>query len=358
VKSLLRPAFARIWWSAGLLLSASPLALAQDEPLQREVARCLEIAKAQPSGALFRDVALARLRNADQCLQAGWSACALRDLALAMDAMASFAATKPDAGGDTLEALDVEWKRVQQDLFAKPPAALPESLSSERRALAESARSQSREYFDASRDYAIATTFQSGRFYLSLARAHAGFAELVRTLPPKETRPAPAVRALAKDLDDLEQRLVKAYRDKPASEDQTQYTVVSADIKSARELMEAGAPMGALSQYLEAVLAFGLLQVRTPDAAALDALQAAHDSFAERFEDDEIDHGIGRMYFELAECEWARQRARPEAIAARTVQVVLAEVLPRYFAAIDPAREAPAPATPGVVVTMVRWPYT
>jgi hypothetical protein len=106
------------------------------------------------------------------------------------------------------------------------------------------------------------------------------------------------------------------------------------------------------------VLSFGLLQARTPDAAALDALQAAHDSFAERFEDDEIDHGIGRMYFELAEREWARQRTRPEATAARTVQVVLAEVLPRYFAAIDPAREVGAPVTPSVVVTMVRWPYT
>jgi hypothetical protein len=33
-------------------------------------------------------------------------------------------------------------------------------------------------------------------------------------------------------------------------------------------------------------------------------------------------------------------------------------VLPRYFAAIDATREAPAAVTPSVVVTMVRWPYT
>jgi hypothetical protein len=303
-------------------------------------------------------VALARLRNADQCLQGGWPACALRDLSLARDAMASFAATNVDARSDTLEAFDAEWKRVKEELFAKSPAPLPDSLSAERRALAESSRSQSREYFDASRDYALATTLRDGRLYLSLARTHAAFVEFVSALPPKEARPEPQVRALAQDLDDLEQRLMRAYRAKPASEDQTPYTVVSASLKSARELNETGASMGALQQYLEAVLSFGLLQARTPDAAALDALQAAHDSFAERFEDDEIDHGIGRMYFELAEREWARQRTRPEATAARTVQVVLAEVLPRYFAAIDPAREVGAPVTPSVVVTMVRWPYT
>src|SRR5262249_3246790 len=115
---------------------------------------------------------------------------------------------------------------------------------------------------------------------------------------------------------------------------------------------------GALHQYLEAVLAFGLLQTRAPDAESLAALEPRRDAFAERLEDEEVDHGIGRMYLELADREWARQRARPDATAARTVQVILTDVMPRYFAAVDATRQAPATAVPSVAVTMVRWPYT
>jgi hypothetical protein len=40
------------------------------------------------------------------------------------------------------------------------------------------------------------------------------------------------------------------------------------------------------------------------------------------------------------------------------VAVLVADVLPRYFAALEPARPAPSRPAPKVTVTLVRWPYT
>jgi hypothetical protein len=37
---------------------------------------------------------------------------------------------------------------------------------------------------------------------------------------------------------------------------------------------------------------------------------------------------------------------------------IVADVLPRYFAALEPARPEPPKVAPRVMVTLVRWPYT
>jgi hypothetical protein len=44
----------------------------------------------------------------------------------------------------------------------------------------------------------------------------------------------------------------------------------------------------------------------------------------------------------------------PPPIAA----AIATDVLPRYFAALGPARPSPARPAPRVTVTLVRWPYT
>jgi hypothetical protein len=43
---------------------------------------------------------------------------------------------------------------------------------------------------------------------------------------------------------------------------------------------------------------------------------------------------------------------------AANAAVIAADVLPRYFRALDPPPPVPAPVAAEVTVTLVRWPYT
>lgn len=85
------------------------------------------------------------------------------------------------------------------------------------------------------------------------------------------------------------------------------------------------------------------------------ALRQRLDTFAARLAAGGIDHSIGRMMLEGAQDELAS--AAPGTSPAGAIAIAT-DVLPRYFAALDPARPAAPKPAPQVVVTLVRWPYT
>jgi hypothetical protein len=66
------------------------------------------------------------------------------------------------------------------------------------------------------------------------------------------------------------------------------------------------------------------------------------------------DHSIARVYLESAQANLEAAAGSDPAISG----AIVAEVLPRYFATLDPAPPRPAPPVPTVTVTLVRWPYT
>src|SRR5262249_55194754 len=140
-----RSSWRGIWSRAAVVLilcGASRGVASAQEDLEREVGRHLERAMAQPLGSQFRDVALAHLRDAQKALESGWSACALRDLFLTCDAMASFDATRLKPGTeDTFASFEEEWKQAKDPLFGQPKP-IPASLPAERRALLETSRSE------------------------------------------------------------------------------------------------------------------------------------------------------------------------------------------------------------------------
>ena len=59
-----------------------------------------------------------------------------------------------------------------------------------------------------------------------------------------------------------------------------------------------------------------------------------------------MDHSLGRIFLEAAQAEPALAPA------------IAGDVLPRYFAALEPARPRPPQPAPRATVTLVRWPYT
>jgi hypothetical protein len=110
-------------------------------------------------------------------------------------------------------------------------------------------------------------------------------------------------------------------------------------------------------RYLEAAQLATPLRPPAPPLPKLPpaALRQRLDEFAARLSAGGIDHSIGRMILEAAQDEMASAATGTTPAGAVAVAT---DVLPRYFAALEPARpEAPKPK-PQVVVTLVRWPYT
>jgi hypothetical protein len=66
-----------------------------------------------------------------------------------------------------------------------------------------------------------------------------------------------------------------------------------------------------------------------------------------------VDHSLGRLFLETAQSEATTANGEGNAAA------IVADVLPRYFRALEPARaQPPPPPAAQVTITLVRWPYT
>jgi hypothetical protein len=129
---------------------------------------------------------------------------------------------------------------------------------------------------------------------------------------------------------------------------------VSAGLKEARELDAAGLRYGALLKYLQTVQRFALIRADSPVPGS-DALARRLHELESRFGKNGADDSIGRIFLEAAQADLAHPAAGGSPNAAA---VIAADVLPRYFDALSPARPEPRPPEPQVTVTLVRWPYT
>jgi hypothetical protein len=222
------------------------------------------------------------------------------------------------------------------------------------RAMAETAAAKTAVYYHASLDYGRSTTPDSGLFYLGAAQAQRDFLELARRLSLASGPPPPRLRALDAGLDALQGEVLAAYRPPASVDKHPEFIAVSAAIKEAKELEAAGAEYGALLKYLQAAIRFGAL--RTP-GPALDAAVIAPKlkALEARLGAGGVDHSIGRLILEAAQADLAEHASDGAAVTAAAVAT---DVLPRYFAVLEPAPARPPTEPAKVTVTLVRWPYT
>lgn len=233
-----------------------------------------------------------------------------------------------------------------QDLAALRPVAL--------RAMAETAASKTTVYYHASLDYGRSTTPDSGLYYLGAAEAQRDFIELARRLSLPSGPPPPPVRSLDAGLDALQGDVLAAYRPPASVDKHPEFIGISSAIKEARELAAAGATYGAFLRYLQAAIRFGAVRTPAPtrDAAAIGTRLQALET---RLSAGGVDHSIGRLILEAAQADLAEHASDG---AATTASIIATDVLPRYFAALEPSPARPPAEAPKVTVTLVRWPYT
>lgn len=244
---------------------------------------------------------------------------------------------------------EAEWKRVGDELrLARvDPAALDGVRPAAIRALGEAALPQVRLFYEASLDYGRNTMPDAGLFFLGAAIAQRDFALWSRSLSSTSAGREPVLRSLQPELDALEAELLGAYRPPASIDRHAEFIATSAALKEARELDEAGLRRGAMLLYLQAALRTAAL--RNPKQPAT---VVGLDDLAARLASGGVDHSIGRLFLEMAQAdlEAAGKRATAAAVAS--------DVLPRYFAALEPAPPQPRQPPARVTVTLVRWPFT
>lgn len=299
------------------------------------------------------------LAGAEDALRDGRRLLALQRLAAGRTdlAAAAYVQERPASQRQEAAGFEAEWSRmgnVLRDDLDPPSAADLESLRPAAvRALAEAALPQVRVYYDASLEYGRSTTPEDGLFYLGTAQAQRDLVSWFRSLEEEAPRDAPPLRSLRQELDALEGEVLAAYRPPASIDRHGEFIAASALLKEARELDAAGLRYGALLRYLDASLQIAALAGPPPPGA--DAVAERLREHEARLTGGDVDHSLGRLFLEAAQAN--RESAAPgksPAVAAAIASVVL----PRYFAALGPARPEPPRPDPRVTVTLVRWPYT
>ncbi|MEO8432591.1 MAG: hypothetical protein ABI592_13850 [Acidobacteriota bacterium] len=299
----------------------------------------------------------AMLTRADDALRDGRRLVALQRLAAARVNLAAYSYLNglPSLERNDAPAFEREWTRLAKTYGGgtAPAEALAGIQPAAVRAVAEAALPQAREYFDASRDYAHNTEPRFGFLYLGTAKAQTEFVEFCRSLSEPPAGRRPAIRGIHSELDALEAEILAAYRPPASIDRHSEFIGVSAAVKEARELDAAGLRYGALMRYLQAELRFAELR---PSLQKWEpgALRRQLDELEARLSAGGVDHTIGCVFLESARGDLAV----PPATGPGTAGAIASEVLPRYFAALEPAAPEKPKPVPGVTVTLVRWPYT
>jgi hypothetical protein len=234
-------------------------------------------------------------------------------------------------------------KVLQASLKAPASDAFKDIEPAFARALAEVSAMHIRGYFDASLEYSRNTMPETGLFYVGAAKAEKDLIDFLRSLPDENRGALPPVRSLSTELDALQHELLALYVPPASIDRHPEFIGASSMLKEARELDAAGLQYGALFRYLDATRRMATIRGSKMPAAEV-AKQL--DAYESRAAAGGTDHSIGQLFVE---------NARNDAALA---PIIVESVLPRYFAALQPATIKPKQADAQVTVTLVRWPYT
>lgn len=340
-----------------LLLAACAGAADQGrDPLAAEIERWSAFVESRPANDSLRQETGPVLARAEEAMAQGRRLLALQRLAAARAelALAAYMDGRPPGQRKDMASFEAEWARMgealEPDLGSTAPARLEDLHPAAARALGEAALPQVRIYYDASLEYGRNTTAEKGLYYLGAAQAQREVVELLRQVSLPSSRREPPVRSLRPELDALEAEMLAVYRPPVSIDRHGQFIAASSTLKEARELDEAGLHHGALLRYLQAALQFAPLRASSPPSRA-SSIAGEASALQARLSEGEVDHSIGQLLLESAQAHLA-------ADDSATAAILVGDVLPRYLAALEPARpREPGPAS-RVAVTLVRWPYT
>ncbi len=314
-------------------------------------------------------VAAPVIAAAEKALADGRRLLALQRLAAVRPMLAATVYVGEHTGAERKDeaAFEAEWQRMGRELQGDLGPTAPDAFEGVRplavRAVAETAMPQIRGYYDASLEFGKSTEPDSGLFYLGNARALRELAALCRTLslPPGGAGAGapPKLRPLAHELDDLETKLLAAYRPPASLDRHGDFITANSTLNEARQLDAAGLRAGALLRYLRRRCA--RIRCSPPHRRPLHRiLPCSRKRCGASRDASPIRRSTTRSGVSFSR---ARRRISPPIRCPRN----------RLPQAPRPSRPTSSPATsplsqtatarpvlpaPAVTVTLVRWPYT
>jgi len=262
-----------------------------------------------------------------------------------------------------LEAFDSEWRKTSAVVrererearskdWTKGPAAI--------RALAEVSESKAMPLVDAGRAYGTATQPKDGLFTLGEAEGNAEFVRFCAALEVARKGEELPRRSLAPELDNLQAKANAAFVPPRSIELHSQFIQLNSTLKLARDLDGARMYSGALYQYLQAVLDYGMLMgaAPAPDGAKQASLKNAIAALNKKVENSTNDDSIAEMFVQRAAQMVRSDGPPPPAEVWKGVAVFIDEVMPAYYAALKPVACPPPGEGRTVDIRLVRWPYT
>jgi hypothetical protein len=295
------------------------------------------------------------LKAATEDVAAGNVYAGLEKLEQASDMAGGMRATanEPEVVKGGLPAFEVELKKSSQRVSQVNP--VPPGTPAAIRAMAETARVKAAALLDGGRGFATSMQPKDGLFHLGEAEGLAGFARFCAGLGQERAAQAITVRSLAPELLALQEKTNAAFVPPRSIEKHSTFIGVNSAIKLARELDEAKLYSGALYQYLDAVLQYGMLNASAPDASARQALRKSIAAGRDRAAASKRDDSIVLAWLDRAESVTERS---PSDDTWKGAGVVIAQVLPAYYAALGAPPTVAVRPGKAVEVTLVRWPYT
>lgn len=308
----------------------------------------------------LKEGAAAGMTRVEQAMAGGRRFLALQRLAAVrpdLDA-AVYLLGLPAADRKSDAAFEAAWKRAGRelapDLKTLAPGVLDGVAPAAVRGVAEGALPQVKVFYEASLEYERNTQPDSGFYYLGAAKGQRDFAAFCRGLSQPSARNAPPLRSLAGELDALEGEILAAYKPPASIDRHRDFITASATLKEARELDAAGLRYGAMVRYLQSVLRAAPLTGKAPVLTREEAARRVEEWRPKIVAPGGVDQSLAQIFLEAAEADLAASGAEPPVQAS----AVVADVLPRYFAALAPAKARSARPDAKVTVTLVRWPYT
>jgi hypothetical protein len=231
------------------------------------------------------------------------------------------------------------------------------------RALAEKAQGEAAELIEGGRGFALLTdapsdrvnNYSSALYYVGNSEGQSESIAFYKSLNLPRAGVPFALRSVSPELGLLQDQTTAAFKPPRSSEQHADFIRLNATLKQAGELDAAHQYAGALYQYLDAVQQFRKLAAATPDAQKQSKLKADVQEMHSRLAASKQDSSLAQLFLERAESRLAKSPGDDD---WKTIQAIVDQVMPAYFAMFKPAPVQDHPAVAQVTVTLVRWPYT
>ena len=366
------PAVRRFAGQLGALLTVAALPVLAQNPasqIRAEIGRLQRSIQERPlSGPDFPDAnsgVQQDLKAAADALNAGRIYLSVESVERAAEflfAVRSYVERKAEIAKGGLPAFESLWGKESVDLTAlerEYQAANWSGLPAAIQALAEVAETKTGPLLDGSRGFAAANGLEDGLYYLGEAEGEAGFARFCASLAmPRKAAPFP-LRSFRAELQRLQTKTNAAFQPPRSIDLHARIIELNATLKLAQESDAAKLYAGALYEYLEATLDYGMLDAAPLDAGEQAALKKDLAAAHKKLRAAKDDHSLAQMFLERADSQTARaDGSSPSADDWRSARIIVDQVLPAYFAAQTPASPLPQVAGKTVNITLVRWPYT